>query len=554
MQNHPAELLDSRTVSVLETLTPVLSLHDSAKIRDMMRRKMIFPHTSSENDRSQLLARILRTKGRILSFYTFIGDFTYFEACALTLKQLHPSKLRSTLSEAFMQSYQSDSLRPVQCQVQVNDDTFELYAGSSSVNPKLGYQQLFLAVMRDFPVLTNLSPYRDDRTVRPRDSGFRPERLYRLAQIALVLGFKSKEISEILGWSTEAPPYKAATVNFLLQLQPPDRFHSRAESRAEVAHYVGQNLSSTPISRDSQEAPEFTTDLDMQPKKFRCNRPSNHNYLKDRKFLFLDIIFGLQPPPRSHATSLALQRDIFVAFFGETNLQPAASDSVYHSSPEIPSQQMTTDVQIERSINPESIHDVREESPGGAIIPNEHYSQPPVVERDYSPQSTFETASISTSSNNHQGAFFLDPSSPLSINPARAFDSPELGSYQFKTIDPRMRPSTQIAELLRAEGTIILYLWESRKYLQFTTEPAEKFIFLHASQSLANEQHMFVGVRQDSRPFLIPVLRLYEAAVRERLILVGKKSTGSQVDGTLRSRLSQGLYYFIDQNTPTEIE
>ncbi|KAJ5178857.1 hypothetical protein N7492_002067 [Penicillium capsulatum] len=415
-----------------------------------------------------------------------------------------------------MQSYHSDCLRPVQCQVQVNDDKFDLYAGGSSINPKLGYQQLFLAVMRDFPVLTNLSPYQDDRSVRPRDSGFRPERLYRLAEIAFFLGFNSDKISEILRWSTEAPPYKAATVNFLLQLQPPDRFHSSAESRAEVAHYVGQNLSTTPISRDSQEAPEFTTDLEMQPKKFRCNRPSNHNYLKDRNFLFLDIIFGIQPSPRSHATSLAVQRDIFVAFFGETNLQPAALDSPHLSVPDIPSGQLTSDVQIGGSINTEPIHDVRDESPGGG--------------------------------------FLLNPSSPLSIDPARALDSPELGSYQFKTIDPRVRPSSRIAELLRAEGTIILYLWESRKYIQFTTEPAEKSIFMQASQSLANEQHMFIGVRHDSRPFLIPALRLYETALRERLILVGRKSTGTQVDDALRSRLSQGLYCFIDQNTPTEIE
>jgi hypothetical protein len=65
-----------------------ISLYDRAIIRDIIRRGHIFPLVSSPNDRSQLLDRINRTKGRILSLRTFLKDFIYFGACAKTLKQL----------------------------------------------------------------------------------------------------------------------------------------------------------------------------------------------------------------------------------------------------------------------------------------------------------------------------------------------------------------------------------------------------------------------------------------------------------------------------------
>lgn len=115
--NLPCDFLDTHTVIALETLMPKISLHDRAIIRDMMRRGNIFPLVSSPNDRSQLLDRINRTKGRILSLRTFSKDFTYFGACAKTLKQFCQLASKGTILETFQKSYDISCAQAGLCRI-----------------------------------------------------------------------------------------------------------------------------------------------------------------------------------------------------------------------------------------------------------------------------------------------------------------------------------------------------------------------------------------------------------------------------------------------------
>lgn len=533
MGYHPPQILDTHTVSVLETLMPNISLHDRATIRDMMLRGEIFPLVSSPNDRSQLLDRINRTKGRILSLHTFTRDFTYFEACANVLKQLCPPAPKGTIAESFQNSYVFSSEQLGSSRIQVQENYFEDRPGDTSINPRLGYQQLFLAVMRDFPTLTKLPPYREQKKASDRSYGFAPERLHNLAKTALKLGFKNDNITEIISWA-RGRPYEMATREFFDQLQPPDRYTIDNERKHEVAHYVGENISTIAMSQIAREDPEFTTDLEKQPKKFRCSRPSYTNYERDRNSLFIDIIFNFRPVPRAHATSLAIQRDIFVSFFGEFEL------------PAVASQRASSD-----SYSPyHSVHDehekelsVRESDDSGF---NSVHRQPSVHSVDPS-ESSFEADSISTRSIPTSGTNFLDPQAQLSTEfLGEEINFPDDDS-EFQSIGPHVNPSDLIKELLLTEENVILYIWDSRKYARFSSNPDERPLFIQVARLLATQGRAFYGARHDGRPFLIPLRRLYETAMRERLVLIGPRWDHQGADHLIKSHLVQGIYHFLDE-------
>jgi hypothetical protein len=138
----------------------------------------------------------------------------------------------------------------------------------------------------------------------------------------------------------------------LRQLRPPELYVVDETEMNRLARYIAEHIGGIAARRRSNREPEFTTDLEMLPKNRRCNRPTGRSYRQDREFLFIDVMYGSDSPPRSHVTSLAIQRDIFVSFFGEFQL-PEESASTPGNGP------FTESVEEQTS----SLED-------GAILPN----------------------------------------------------------------------------------------------------------------------------------------------------------------------------------------
>ncbi|KAF3484322.1 uncharacterized protein GIQ15_03646 [Arthroderma uncinatum] len=158
----------------------------SSGARRMMSQRQIFPTVWSQDHRDRILDRILSVRGRILSFHTFFQDFLYFEACSLVLRGLLPTPLQGTVREMFSHSYTGINQIHGSCWIQVGESEFRSHPGTRETSIRLGYRQLFLAVMRDFPLLSDLSPLRDSRRVRPVNNGLRFERLYQLDESVLL--------------------------------------------------------------------------------------------------------------------------------------------------------------------------------------------------------------------------------------------------------------------------------------------------------------------------------------------------------------------------------
>jgi hypothetical protein len=271
--------------------------------------------------------------------------------------------------------------------------------------------------------------------------------------------------------------------------------------------------------------------LENQPKTLRCSRPSYNNYEHDRNYLFIHVISDFKPVPRAYATSLAIQRDIFVSFFGEFEHPPVVSQG--ETSDSYPSYEYSQDADQEEP-------SVRDSNASG---PNSAHNQPST----HCEESSFETDSISTTSISGYGTNFLDPQAPLSAEfPGEGFIFSDSDS-DFQSIGPHVNPSDLIKELLSTEENVILYICDSRKYARFSSNPEERPLFIQVAHMLATNGRAFYGARHDGRPFSIPLRRLYETAMRERLVLIGPKWDNQGTDHLIKSQLEQGIYHFLDE-------
>ncbi|KAL4741697.1 hypothetical protein BDV11DRAFT_167834 [Aspergillus similis] len=115
--------------------------------------------------------------------------------------------------------------------------------------------------MRDFPVLSGLNPYRTNRNIGPKHHGSEAEVLLKVANLAFQLGFQNKQIKEAREWAGN----NAVARDLLHHARPPER-------------YIMENIHLIAELREPASEPMFTTDLEKQPKKFRCSRPSKINF------------------------------------------------------------------------------------------------------------------------------------------------------------------------------------------------------------------------------------------------------------------------------------
>lgn len=539
MEGYSPDLLDPHTVTLLETLMPDCSLHDRACIEDMMEQRRIFLAVESRCDRQEIMHRVLSTNGRILSFYTFSRDFFYFEACATSLRKLLPSPLKQTVSGEFMHSYRGTNQHPGLYRIQTRETAFHQHSGSRSMNPILGYRQLFLAVMRDFPVLSNLAPYRDLRKLKQGRHGIESESLFKLAWLAFELGFENRQMKEVLEWAGENSG-QAVARDFLRQIRPPMWYvvdHGKAD---DIASYVGSNLPGMASPPASRGQPKFTTNLETQSKRFRCSRPSSKHYVDDRKFLFIDIMYNYNPIPQAHVTSLAIQRDIFVSYFGEFDLPPL-SDGSPVTNPRSPANSTTTGIaQMEESeLAQETEFSIGERYLSRSQDRMNLANHPEARIELRSPSFVTTSVSTATSAPEMRSDFYN-----LDFLSDNAADPENTAMNEFHYINSP-NPSLIVKEILSEAGVIVIYAWEKKEYAKFSADAQQRSIFENFACDLADQMQYFL-IPGDLRIYSPPLSSLWDAACRGRLVLVGSKPRRSDPGESLRFLVGRDPYIFID--------
>jgi hypothetical protein len=118
---------------------------------------------------------------------------------------------------------------------------------------------------------------------------------------------------------------------FIKQARPSEYFLHDVQRVIAAKISICQSLEqlSTPRQLENQleNVPEFATDDVSQPMHHRCGRPFDSSYQMDKKCLFINNIYhDYEIPVRRHVTSFAIQRDIFIAFFGRFAIPPDPPD------------------------------------------------------------------------------------------------------------------------------------------------------------------------------------------------------------------------------------
>ncbi|THC92152.1 hypothetical protein EYZ11_008367 [Aspergillus tanneri] len=445
------EILDPNTVTLLETLMPECSLHDRALIEEMME-----------------------------------------------------------LSSGFLHSYKGINQHPGLCRIQTEEASFNHHFGSSSINPNIGYRQLFLAVMRDFPVLSNLAPYRDVRKLKPGRHGTESESLFKLAKLAYELGFDTPQVKEIRDWAAPNQDHAVAR-DFLQQVRPPTWYVVDTKKAEDLTSYIGENLPAMARLRAAHGRPRFTTNLENLSKKFRCSRPSSKHYESDRKFLYIDVMYNYNPVPQAYATSLAIQRDIFVSYFGEYDLPPLSGEPVTEDrgssntarvNDHLLAGEWEPDQNTEYSSTDEYLP--RGEDGLGSLV------ESGIRAEQASP--SFVTASISTGSS---AAAVRPETYDLDNLSDWAWDPHDTAMNEFHAVESR-RPSSTVKQILSEDGLIVVYAWERKEYAKFSTSPQQRSVFEKFTGNLANQEQRFVLIREDRRVYVEPWSSLWVAACRDR--------------------------------------
>jgi Protein of unknown function (DUF3723) len=456
-------LLDSKTIHLLETLIPAYSTVDFERIKILMHEGKIFGAITSPARRQKILDNILGIDGRILSFHTFFQDTIYFGACSRILQGLLQPKFEGTVRQAFFRSYQRDPNRH-RIRIQSRQGRVNDRPGTEEVHLPLAYRQMFLAAMRDFPLLGSLAPLWDAKKPKRLVQGSASERWYQLASLAFVLGFRSARITQLMEGGSEN---EIMAREFLSRVRPPEIYEINEQSRNDLVRYIALHIDDFATPRINSTEPEYTTNREGLTKEQRCNRPYETAYRRDKNHLYIENMYIVHITPRAFVTSLAIQRDIFICFLGITNLENIRADSLPEGS----------DVGSFPDVTRPSI---RAPTSDAAIA----------VEAG---ETTIPTPA---------------PVDATALNNIPTFES---GS------------NLEISGTVQSPEHILLYIWDKDESVQFTDSAHQKRLFESMTCDLADKGYRFISINEADQIVTQTLNGLWETALCTKLILAGPK-------------------------------
>lgn len=384
------------------------------------------------------------------------------------IRELDSMALRGKLHQrqAFFQSYQRD---PNHCRIRIQSRQGRVHdrPGTEDVHLQLAYRQMFLAAMRDFPLLGALAPLWDAKKAKRVVQGSASERWYQLASLAFVLGFRSERITELIEGGSEN---EIMAREFLSRVRPPEVYEINEQSRNDLVRYIALHINDFATPRISSTEPEFTTNLEGLTKEQRCNRPYETAYRHDKDHLYIENMYMVHITPRAFVTSLAIQRDIFICFLGIMNLENIRADSY-------------------------------PEDPGVDSFPD--------VTRPSIPAPTSDAVGTLAAE--------ADEATPATPEPVYATELNDLQTFE---------PGNNLEEasgILRSSEHIILYIWDKHQFVKFTDNAHQKGLFDSITYDLADKGYRFVWINEADQIATQTLNGLWKTALSTRLMLAGPK-------------------------------
>ncbi|KAL8770678.1 MAG: hypothetical protein Q9209_003746 [Squamulea sp. 1 TL-2023] len=319
--------LDSQTVNILQGRCPKLAEVDFILIKE--KRRGLLPYLSNEKERDKLWDRICSVECVIPSIHTFLEDTKYLEPCARVMKELLTLEPKASICQAYERCHNGQQRIPIE----VAEGIFEyVVCTSGAASFRLAYTQIWLFVMRHFPVLTGHCPRKNATQAKPWTSRGDSVIRWKLHVLAKSAGFERintgveswddsciKEIEKALTHFFPASIY-SMTVKHREYITPRLRqFIKRYEPKVE--------------RRKPESLPEYTTNDENtscgSDINFRCGVPFEQSFERDQGLLFLRYLYSTNASilPRRYLSSFAIKKDMVHCFFGEVYDMGASSDT-----------------------------------------------------------------------------------------------------------------------------------------------------------------------------------------------------------------------------------
>jgi hypothetical protein len=333
---------------------------------------------------------------------------------------------------------------------------------------------LFLAAMRDFPLLGKMSPRQDRGGKKPTIEGCREEYQARMAQLALDLGCVGDQLQEFV----KNDPDCLAARAFVDQSRPGQLWDIDETRASALVNHIVHELRVLATRRSHEIRPEYISELAPVEKRFRSGLPNERAYKENREYLYIDNIINYTQPRGLNLTALAFQIEIFLSFFEV----PTSRDS------------------------PE---------PQGLI--SSHGS------------SNYETATLYSSQPvSHIADYRLSREGPYSTGPDQYAAGFEQGTaspfYECRTLRSSERLSVVIHDfLLDPRGIFVLYIWSNSSFAKFMDTPESKLAFNNLAASLADDGLGFISVESNNVTTLA-LPDLWEEIRETKILFAGPKS------------------------------
>ncbi|RPA92346.1 hypothetical protein L873DRAFT_198499 [Choiromyces venosus 120613-1] len=311
---------DRRTIEGLQLRAQCASNADRNYIEREMDSGLLYPTITDIGDRQMVGESIYRMR-RIPSLFIFFEDLKYLECCAKAFRSLIGSP-QGTIYECMSHLYTRDGLTDSHMPVQLQDGTFRECAGDATDGREFGYQQLWLYVMRHFTEMVAGTPRKENGKTKPEVKEPDSRAWHEFATLARHLGFDSAPIAALL----ETDPDEKAARDFLHSSRPPGQYSiERGELQNSICLISKVLKGMSTRSQKPREGPELVTmhgPGEALPR--RCGRPFQRSHEYDRNYLYIDLLYCVEPEGED-ITSLYSRREVFFAFFGRRGLQRAGT-------------------------------------------------------------------------------------------------------------------------------------------------------------------------------------------------------------------------------------
>ncbi|KAJ5366661.1 hypothetical protein N7541_000602 [Penicillium brevicompactum] len=264
---------------------------------------------------------------------------------------------------------------------------------------------------------------------------------------------------------------------------------------------------------------QFTTDDPELEASHRFNSPTREEYDRQRRNIFANQIFGPDQPQLEYVTSLGVIKDIISCFFGETFFPQLWNERQAIPPQSPPGLAEAASEFLEEDMNFEEEHPTVQ--PANSPL-SEEVHQPPTNSRPDTTEEEFISEPVEM--DHHPSGTPDRDVAPLAAGFEETSQPMETKSY--------ITVHRKVPEILSTwykshQEVIVVYLFESRIYYKFSLDGG--FNMRAILQDLARN-HIFLVANQYGLG-TPDVNRVYETALEERLILVGKTDNPSHEKG-----------------------